>query len=237
MTLQEIDRPGDMLLKDGSVVSVEHRNVSEIPSCLWNLQALLKNQSALDYAKTDDFLKSIGSHKICMIVTGEKIPRKSIAFLNKHNITFEGKNEKAKRKFIDSLKNDLKISQKELEKLIKENAELLIQVVGRDKIKLDYSIKSLEKLDMWILSKQKQLTDSLARFDIVVIAGCYLGEVVLRQRKTGKWILGPALGSIAVHLDINGNKFNPMGKVMKLISNGEEDSLLFMAKTVLEYTK
>lgn len=97
-------------------------------------------------------------------------------------------------------------------------------------VTLDYSVKSLEVIDSLVarFRENGSTVDDMAA--TLFSFGCYLGEVIVKNAG-GKWRkatqdeLDNVFGMPLV-LDLkNGVTLNPIGKVIKRLENGEEDSI------------
>jgi len=116
-------------------------------------------------------------------------------------------------------------------------AQLAVEAAKKvDGIDLDYSPRSLASVDQ-ILGKfhaeglsENQIGETVFSF------GCYVGEVLVRHNK-GNWSMPTdsflakfGLGGsnmMVVELP-NGSTWNPIGKVFKLLKNGQEDSVAYL---------
>jgi hypothetical protein len=111
----------------------------------------------------------------------------------------------------------------------------------------DYTIGSLGAIDDHLDNVRQLPLDGQAMIKFVLRCGAYVGEVVRRQcaTKTWHWLsyedavgvdqtlasFGQSLGTIAVLWDGNGFCF-PLGKVVKFLENGREDSVKFFAQAI-----
>jgi len=116
-----------------------------------------------------------------------------------------------------------------------ELAQKLVETVSKlDGITLDFSVESLEALDSRILAFRNQGATSAQMPETLFMFGCYFGEV-LNRHLGGKWF-APAqhvagFAVLAIELDF-GLHANPIGKVFKLLENGEEDSTVWLYKVL-----
>lgn len=96
-------------------------------------------------------------------------------------------------------------------------------------IQLDYSPESLKSIDKAVLDLRKNGVSMQTVNKTLIVLGCYVGEVMVRNLGY-KWD-NPDSKEIALGFDVTGirgenNGFsNPIGKVFKLMQNGEEDSV------------
>ncbi|WP_301546854.1 hypothetical protein [Gordonia sp. X0973] len=99
-----------------------------------------------------------------------------------------------------------------------------------DGVNLDYSDASLEwvdgKLDHW----RPEGSDVMA--ETVFVAGCYIGEVFVRNHGY-RWVLTDVYGAMPVVEGPNGNFANPIGKAFKRVDNGEGDDLPYFLSVIL----
>ena len=115
---------------------------------------------------------------------------------------------------------------------------------------LDFTIESLAFVDDYLDQMRRQQLEDEAYGKLVLRCGAYVGEVVLRNAKdkTYHWLdykgalrinksiadFGESLGSAAVLWDGATGLTFPLGKVMKFLDNGREDSVQFFAKVMIE---
>ena len=96
---------------------------------------------------------------------------------------------------------------------------------------LDYSPDSLTHIDRIVLGIRKDGTDPSQVQGILFILGAYTGEVIVRNIDGAKWT-DPPNEIVAAGMDVMGVTtrkgvfINPIGKIHKLLINGEEDSVL-----------
>jgi len=121
-----------------------------------------------------------------------------------------------------------------------------------DTTRLDFSIESLGPVDDYLDAMRLQTLDDDAAFKLVLRCGAYVGEVILRNAtakgKMCHWLdykealkvnkdimdFGESLGTVAILWDGNSGLSFPLGKVLKFLENGREDSVQFFAKAMLE---
>jgi len=76
--------------------------------------------------------------------------------------------------------------------------------------------------------------------DTIVLAGAYAGEAI-RREVGGEWRyapLAPMMQPIFLAAGPDqGTTVNPLGKVIKLLTSGPEDSLAFLAQTVVRVVR
>jgi hypothetical protein len=107
-----------------------------------------------------------------------------------------------------------------------------------DGLTLDYSPSSLKEVEKVILGfRQSGLTMNEVG-ETVFVFGCYVGEVIVRNQgaswtapdeklqKMGFDLMGVRLK--------DGTFLNPIGKAMKLLRNGSEDSLVYFYASLAE---
>ncbi len=119
-------------------------------------------------------------------------------------------------------------------------AEKAVEAVRQvDGAELDYSQKSLEIIDGIVLEfNSRNLTMSQIG-ETVFIFGCYVGEVLVRQQgatwempdenlsKLGFSMMGVRMPS--------GTFWNPIGKTIKLLENGQVDSVAYFYVVATEH--
>ena len=100
-----------------------------------------------------------------------------------------------------------------------------------DGTNLDYSVQSLKSVDRIVLGMRKDETKPEQVQGILFILGAYVGEVIVRNTKGAQWT-NPPMEIVAAGMDVMGVTtrtgvfINPIGKVHKLLLNGEEDSVI-----------
>jgi hypothetical protein len=116
-------------------------------------------------------------------------------------------------------------------------------------VRLDYSVASLGAVERFLdRQRAEKLTDE-QYFKLVLRTGAYVGEVIRRNSQAGRWhwldfaeaskkngqiaALGHSLGTSAILWDTDATFYFPVGKVMKYLANGQEDSLAFFTTVVL----
>lgn len=96
---------------------------------------------------------------------------------------------------------------------------------------LDYSPNSLKDIDKIVLDIRRSGTNPEEVKGTLFILGAYVGEVIVRNNKGSEWSQPPkevqAAGLTAMGISTKDGVFwNPIGKVHKLLINGEEDSVV-----------
>jgi hypothetical protein len=100
-----------------------------------------------------------------------------------------------------------------------------------DGTNLDYSAESLKSVDRIVLGMRKDGTKPEQVQGTLFILGAYVGEVIVRNTKGARWT-NPPKEIVAAGMDVMGVTtragvfLNPIGKVHKLLLNGEEDSVI-----------
>lgn len=121
-----------------------------------------------------------------------------------------------------------------------------------DPPRLDFTLASLGFVDDFLEKMRKRNLDDDSYVKLVLRCGAYVGEVILRNAKdtTYHWLdyqaalrvnrdladFGESLGTVAVLWDSDSSLTFPLGKVMKFLENGPEDSVQFFAKAMLSKT-
>jgi hypothetical protein len=121
-----------------------------------------------------------------------------------------------------------------------------------DSSKLDFSLSSLVVIDKHLakIRRRKLEDDDLIKF--VLRCGAYVGEVIRRnsKAKTYHWLdfeeaarlstdvkhFGRCLPTVAILWDNKSGFTFPLGKVVKFLENGPEDSVHFFAKVMISKT-
>lgn len=112
-------------------------------------------------------------------------------------------------------------------------AELAISVIEKMRgQRLDYSPESLKVIDSLVLGYRSEGHTPQSMGKTMVVFGCYVGEVMVRNldyhwdRPSEKEY---EVGFTSIGLrKKNGQFTNPIGKVFKLLVNGEEDRVAFL---------
>lgn len=99
-----------------------------------------------------------------------------------------------------------------------------------DRVRLDFSVKSLEYVDRTFLYFRTLPIEEDQRDTVVGVFGCYVGEVLIRSLG-GAWYFPSVeeqapIGERAILKFPGGLVSNPIGKVRKLMHNGIEDSVV-----------
>jgi len=95
---------------------------------------------------------------------------------------------------------------------------------------LDYSPESLKIVDEYVLNLKKSGAKPQVINKTLIALGCYVGQVMV-QHLDNKWD-NPTPAEMKLGFDVtgirakNGAFSNPIGKVFKLLRNGEEDSVV-----------
>src|SRR5262245_50220594 len=119
-----------------------------------------------------------------------------------------------------------------------------------DAARLDFTVESLALVDDYLDQMRQRNLEGEDYGKVVLRCGAYVGEVILRNAKgkTYHWLdykgalkinkdiaaFGESLGSAAVLWDSATGLTFPLGKVMKFLDNGREDSVQFFAKVMME---
>jgi hypothetical protein len=118
-----------------------------------------------------------------------------------------------------------------------------------DRAQLDFSLDSLNQIDSFLEAVREDPPDGDDYFRLVIRVGAYVGQV-MRTQRPGKfrWI---SHKEAAKHSEfVRGFDFSlssvgilwcgpekmcfPLGKVVKFLENGSEDSLYFFAKVLMD---
>lgn len=121
-----------------------------------------------------------------------------------------------------------------------------------DASRLDYSVESLGLVDDYLDEMRKRKLEDQAYMKVVLRCGAYVGEVIRRYipEKEYHWLdykgalkvskivkdFGEGLGTAAVLWDGADGLTFPLGKIMKFLENGREDSVKFLAKVLIDRT-
>ena len=124
-------------------------------------------------------------------------------------------------------------------------AEAAVRLVRDiDGIELDYSPESLHSMESVILSIRAEGTRSDSMPGALYVFGAYVGEVIVRNNEGARWTYPPqvmidaGMSPQAIGVtDANGVFWNPIGKVYKLLDNGQEDSIVYLYQLVGEYRR
>lgn len=116
-----------------------------------------------------------------------------------------------------------------------ETAQRAVETVRNiEGVSLNYSVESLKEIDRIVISlREKQGNDPKPFENVLFMLGAYVGEVYIRNFEGSQWIeapkeffeVGAARESDIWLKGIDGSFYNPIGKVYKLMLNGEEDSV------------
>ncbi len=110
----------------------------------------------------------------------------------------------------------------------------------RYRVRLDYSVASIEQLEHLLDSIYRTLHSVVARFlrgkrdpdevaRMAMVWGAYLGEV-MRRHHGGEWIVAPVFGpddDPVLTLKIGDTSLFPPAKVHKRLTNGAEDNVWY----------
>ncbi len=118
-----------------------------------------------------------------------------------------------------------------------------------DTSKLDYSVESLGLVDDYLDQMRRRKLEDEGYMRVVLRTGAYVGEVVRRnvQAREYHWLdykgavsiskmvkdFGQSLGTSAVLWDGATGLSFPVGKIMKFLENGREDSVKFFAQVTI----
>jgi hypothetical protein len=118
-----------------------------------------------------------------------------------------------------------------------------------DPSRLDYSVESLELVDDYLEQMRQRQLEVEAYMKVVLRTGSYVGEVIRRnaQGKEYHWLdyrgavsispmvkdFGESLGTAAVLWDGASGLSFPVGKIVKFLENGREDSVKFFARVTI----
>ena len=119
-----------------------------------------------------------------------------------------------------------------------------------DALRLDFTVESLGFVDDYLAIMRDRKLEGEAYGKVVLRCGAYVGEVI-RRKAEGKrlhWLdykgalrinkaigdFGQGLGTAAVLWDSGAGLTFPLGKVMKFLENGREDSVKFFAQVLIE---
>ncbi|GAB09481.1 hypothetical protein GOARA_040_00060 [Gordonia araii NBRC 100433] len=98
-------------------------------------------------------------------------------------------------------------------------------------VQLDYSDASLNWIDGWLGDWSEPGSDRVA--ESVFAAGCYFGEVLVRNHGY-RWTIDENVhGGLMAVTGPRGNVANPIGKAFKRVDNGETDSLSYLLTVLL----
>jgi hypothetical protein len=119
-----------------------------------------------------------------------------------------------------------------------------------DASRLDYTIESLAHVDDYLDQMRKRKLEDEAASKLVLRAGAYVGEVIRRnvKNKQHHWLdykgavkinemvkdFGEDLGTAAVLWNGEDGLSFPLGKIIKFLENGREDSVQFFAKVMID---
>jgi hypothetical protein len=122
-----------------------------------------------------------------------------------------------------------------------ENAHIYADFIAQQalkvsKVKLDYSPKSLEKVDDIIEGFRREGQTSSQISATLFSFGCYVGEVFVRHAGA-KWKdvdqtpMKEFAGGAPIVVELpSGTVCNPIGKIVKRLENGQVDSLAYFYK-------
>lgn len=119
------------------------------------------------------------------------------------------------------------------------------------KEKLDFSLDSLRHMDEYLGALHAAMPPEQDLLRVVLRCGAYVGEVIRRHSAIQyHWVdfeeaarhsrlvkeMGMSLGTAGILMASQDTMWFPLGKVCKYLENGDEDSVFFFAKTILEQT-
>ncbi len=151
---------------------------------------------------------------------------------------------KKKPKFIDQAYSDLAVM------LVQDESNPTYKREIIDSEKLDYSIESLHHLDECLEIIHKSPPDGYDFLRLVLRYGAYVGEVIKKNSiEELHWIeckeaakfskmaseFEDSISTSGILWQDEETMCFPLGKVCKFIENGNEDSVHFFAKVILEY--
>jgi hypothetical protein len=99
---------------------------------------------------------------------------------------------------------------------------------------LDYSVESLKKIDSALdeVRSRGDLDDN-DRDLAVFTCGLYTGEVLITE-VGGEWVQDDKFNMVSQHISVPGfAAVDPIGKCMKRLENGEEDSVFSLVTAVI----
>ena len=118
-----------------------------------------------------------------------------------------------------------------------------------DPSRLDFTVESLGFVDDYLEQMRERQLEDESYGKLVLRCGAYVGEVILRNAKDTPfhWLdyqgalkvdksmadFGESLATAAVLWDSTTGLTFPLGKVMKLLENGREDSVQFFARVII----
>ncbi len=121
-----------------------------------------------------------------------------------------------------------------------------VQILSKEK--LDFTIESLSHVEEYLDHVRKHSYKGRQATSLILRSGAYVGEVIRRHAKSKRWHwlayaeaiklspdiakLGKDLYTSAILWDSKDEFSFPLGKVMKYLQNGEEDSVKFYAQVV-----
>jgi hypothetical protein len=116
-------------------------------------------------------------------------------------------------------------------------AQRIVEVaLSVDGVKLDYSPQSLQKVDEIVLRFRKDGQTFEHVGETVFLLGCYVGEVLIRN-VGGSWQL-PDDHARKIGFEMMGVRttkggfWNPIGKTIRLLEKGEEESVQYFFQVV-----
>jgi hypothetical protein len=106
-----------------------------------------------------------------------------------------------------------------------ECADAFVSICTQRGLTLDYSPASLNLVDSLVAGGAEGDAEPAGEF--LLMAACYVGEVIIRELG-GTWVLAEPSDQLpSVRLAKNGGICNPVGKVIKLYRGGLADSVAF----------
>lgn len=95
---------------------------------------------------------------------------------------------------------------------------------------LDYSLDSLETVDRLLESFMPMGSD--VWIESIVMAGCYVGEVVVRHHPHLAWGRHDLFGPIPVLVSERGDVVNPIGKAIKRVELGSGENIPYFVEVM-----
>ncbi len=132
-----------------------------------------------------------------------------------------------------------------LKKQIQFSQQRLIKECSKIGVDLDYTVKSIEKIENLIVTdfnggqpNPKGFFAKDINYKLFAISS-YIGEVVIKNTKASKWILNTKDRDALINAKVvsaNGTEMYPAHRVLNRIHNGEEDNIYhYTVMAVKEY--
>ena len=120
-----------------------------------------------------------------------------------------------------------------------------------DASRLDFSVNSLAIVDQHLEKMRQHQLEDKAFMKFVLRCGAYVGEVIRRQVPGWHWLkhedaakladavakFEKSLPTVAILWDGKKGFWFPLGKIIKYLENGEEDSVKFFAEVAISKAK